>query len=83
MVFEKKKLGTKTKRQVIHAGDLFWDGEFTWPELKGWKRDLQRLGMKRALWITWRMFLETFSCVGHHPLQTLNNHPGDSSHDLY
>ena len=28
--------------------DLFWDGEFTWPEIKGWKRDLQRSGMKRA-----------------------------------
>ena len=44
-------------RQESVPGDssreVFWDGEFTWPELKGWKGDLQRSGKKRSLWITW------------------------------
>ena len=26
----------------------FWDGEFTWPELKGWKGDLQGSGIERS-----------------------------------
>ena len=35
--------------------DLFGDGEFTWPFWKGWKRDLQRSGMKfgHGWVITW------------------------------
>ena len=47
----------KTKR---NQGDLFWDGEFTWPELKSdLKSDLRRLGIRRlnfesACWFGWR-----------------------------
>ena len=33
----------------------FWDGEFSWP-FWGVKSDLQRLGIKRSLWITWIWF---------------------------
>ena len=52
----------------------FWDGEFTWPEIKGWKGDLQ-LSRGSSLvtpWITWyknsnfdELFFQTKKQVQH------------------
>ncbi len=36
----------KLKNLAILRSWPFWDGEFTWPELKGYISDLQGLGMK-------------------------------------
>ena len=44
--------GKNVDHLVIQFVTFFWDGEFTWPFSRGFS-DLQRLGMKRALWITW------------------------------
>ena len=47
--FQHQKVGTRPKKSWNPGDsslDLFGDGEFTWPELKGWKRDLQRSGMR-------------------------------------